>query len=180
MKYAMNLWVCIYYWLHIPNAKTRNICEKNSKPFINEINWFLIKTWRSILEWFNALKSPYIFVLHSLNFQIDYYISSTMNSLAILNLRTEKLWFGWIFGGPSHMLLMPIYIFSLVCFGLISHYEYSSKWLPTCIQTEHSLSFSLTNQVISCVIFHLRQPHKAVYYINLSITPRYTHCSSHI
>ena len=70
--------------------------------------------------------------------------------------------------------------FFLVCFGLISHYEYSSKWLPTCIQTEHSLSFSLTNQVISCVIFHLRQPHKAVYYINLSITPRYTHCSSHI
>ena len=72
------------------------------------------------------------------------------------------------------------FIFFLVCFGLISHYEYSSKWLPTCIQIEHSLSFSLTNQVFSCVIFHLRQPHKAVYYINLSITPRYTHCNSHI
>jgi len=59
-----------------------------------------------------------------LNFQIDYYISNKLDlSIWILNLRTEKLWFGWSFGGPSPILWCRFIFFSCL------FWAYFSLWI---------------------------------------------------
>ena len=106
--------MCVYTTCCISQMQRHGIYARKIR------NLSLMKSIGSLsrhdVQFFNALKSPYIFVLHSLNWLLHIKHIRFINKN--LNLITEKLWLGLIFGGPSPMLLMPIYIFFLFVLGL--------------------------------------------------------------